>query len=168
MEEGRESEVFEAMRVVVPHLKDVVLLAEPVRSAAGGPSGILVGTDGERERYPLDSHGDGACRVLALAAAGVRALGGFFLVDEVDTGLHYSALGDIWRFITTAAVVNQNQVFATTHSLDCIRGLAQMCERHPELADEVALHKIEPRLEKAVTIHSDEIEIAVEQEIEVR
>ena len=40
------------------------------------------------------------------------------LVHEVENGVHYSVLPDVWRFVFRAARVHNVQVFATTHSWD--------------------------------------------------
>lgn len=106
--------------------------------------------------------------MLALAICLSQTRGGILLVDEIDTGLHYSILGDMWLMLVNAAKQYDTQVFATTHSLDCIRGLAWLCEQHPELADEVSIQKIDASLEESVVLDAEKIQIAVEQDLEVR
>ena len=93
---------------------------------------------------------------------------GVLLIDEVDTGLHYSIMGDMWLLVVEAARQNNIQVFLTTHSLDCVRGLAWLCRNHPELGEEVSLQKIEANLNESVSLNADEIQIAVDQDLEVR
>lgn len=94
--------------------------------------------------------------------------GGVLLIDEVDTGLHYSVLGDVWLLIVEAAKRYNIQVFLTTHSLDCIRALGWLCEEREDLASEVSIQKIERALKKSVAFDGEQIQIAVEQDIEVR
>ena len=43
------------------------------------------------------------------------------LIDEIENGLHYSVLTQVWQAIAKAARQNDVQVFATTHSWECIR-----------------------------------------------
>ena len=102
---------------------------------------------------------------LALACTGGGAP---LLIDEIDTGLHYSIMGDLWEMVVEMARRNNVQVFATTHSLDCVRGLAWLCEHHPDLGDDVSLQTIDPDLEESVASDARGIRIAVEQDIEVR
>ena len=90
------------------------------------------------------------------------------LVDEIDTGLHYSIMGDLWMLITMAARQNDIQVFVTTHSLDCIHGLGWLCEHQPDLATDVSLQKIETNLDESVSLDAAKIKIAVQQEDEMR
>ncbi len=67
-----------------------------------------------------------------------------------------------------AAVKSNVQIFASTHSLDCVRGLAWLCENEIELRNEVSLQKIDVNLDEAVALDADKIVIAAEQGIEVR
>ena len=107
-------------------------------------------------------------RLLALALSLVRTKGGILLIDEIDTGLHYSIMGDLWLFIIQAAQRYGVQVFATTHSWDCVRGLAWLCDNYPDLGAEVSLQKIEPRLAESVAHDAEQILIAADLGIEVR
>ena len=52
-------------------------------------------------------------RMLGLALALANAKGGVLLVDEIDTGLHYSIMGDMWRMVGKLAATLDVQVFAT-------------------------------------------------------
>ena len=60
------------------------------------------------------------------------------------------------------------QVFATTHSQDCIRGLASLVESRADLAEEVSMQKVERSLGRAVRLDAEGIQVAVKQNIEVR
>lgn len=60
------------------------------------------------------------------------------------------------------------QVFATTHSYDCIRGLASFVASNPELAAEVSVHKVARALERAVRFDGAEVERAVNSGVELR
>jgi len=166
--DGRESEVIEAMRILQPTLRNIFFLSGEMAHGHGGRGGILVALEGERRREPLGSYGDGIRRLLVLAISLIRTEGGILLVDEIDTGLHYSIMGDMWLLVTEAAKRANVQIFATTHSFDCVRGLAWLCENHPELRAEVSLQKIDPSLEEAVALDADRIVLAAEQGLEVR
>ncbi|WP_337175630.1 AAA family ATPase [Paludisphaera sp.] len=166
--DGDEGEVVRAMQLLEPDLTSIAFLSGE-RSAASDPrGGVVVGFQGEPQRRPLGSHGEGMRRLLTLAVVLARTKGGVLLIDEVDTGLHYSILGDVWSLIVETAVRNDVQVFLTTHSLDSLRALAWFCGARPDLAGEVTVQKIERRLDEAVAFEASEIQIAIEQDIEVR
>jgi len=166
--EGREDEVVRAMRVLEPRTESVFFLTAERDWYLHGSAGVLLGVKGEQQRHPIGSYGEGMTRLLTLALAMVSAKGGVLLVDEIDTGLHYSVLGDMWRLVVEAARQTNVQVFATTHSYDCLRGLAWVCENHPNLSDEVSVQKIEPSLEKAVALGAEEIVLSIAQGTEMR
>lgn len=166
--EGQEANVIKALRVLEPRLTNIFFLTRSQDYGYGSSGGILVELEGARRRDPLGTYGDGMRRLLALSTSIIEATGGFLLVDEIDTGLHYSIMGDMWRLITRAAIESDVQVFATTHSLDCVRGLAWLCEQHTDLRDKVSLQKIDTRLEEAAAFDGQNLMIAADQDIEVR
>ncbi len=168
VKERKESSVIGAMRILEPELEDIVFPAGDAAYISGGPAGILAGFRGMQRRVPLGSQGEGMRRLLAIALALSHARGGMLLIDEIDTGLHYSIMGDMWRLVVETAQQSDVQVFATTHSLDCVRGLAWLCDNYPALAEVVSVQKIEPTLKESVALDAGELMVAVDQEIEVR
>ena len=107
-------------------------------------------------------------RLLALSLSLVRTDGGFLLIDEIDTGLHVSVMEEMWKLVVSTAQRSNVQVFATTHSYDCIRGLADFVESSPSLASEISVQKIENTLAEAVNLDAEQVRIVVWQDLEVR
>jgi AAA domain, putative AbiEii toxin, Type IV TA system len=68
----------------------------------------------------LKSLGDGMLRILQIALQLVEARGGFLLIDEFENGLHYSVQEKVWSLLFEMATQLDLQIFATTHSWDCI------------------------------------------------
>ena len=165
--EKREGEVIEAMRILDPRLDSISFLSGD-RGFRPGRGGVVVGFEGSQQRVPLGSHGEGMRRLLALSLSLFCAEGGILLVDEIDTGLHYSAMEEMWLLVVKAAERFDVQVFATTHSFDCVRGLAALVESHPEVKDQISVQKIDRNLDEAVAFAADEIENAIDHGIEVR
>lgn len=89
-------------------------------------------------------------------------------MDEIDTGFHHSIMPDMWRLVIETAVRYKIQVFATTHSLDCTRGLAEVCMGDMAAAMQVSAHKIDRRLEHDVPYPGIELVAAVHHEMELR
>ncbi|HFC93533.1 MAG TPA: ATP-binding protein, partial [Leucothrix mucor] len=44
----------------------------------------------------------------------------YLFIDEIDNGIHFSILDTIWKTILTLSKELNVQVFATTHSKECI------------------------------------------------
>ncbi len=150
----KESEVSEALKVLEPSLESIQMLTGMLPHAqVGSRTGAVVGLIGQRGRVPLGSMGDGMRRMLALSTSLVCAKAGSLFVDEIDTGLHYSVMADMWKLVIAKAVSSNVQVFATTHSWDCIEGLSLLCEREPGFVDSVAIHKIDRGLPHSVAFN---------------
>ena len=117
---------------------------------------------------PLKSLGEGASRLFGVALAFASVRDGFLLIDEAENGIHHSVQRDYWRMVLQTARENNLQVFATTHSWDCVRGFAQAA------AENVNVEGVLVRLEKeddglrAVRYSERRLKIAAEQRIEVR
>lgn len=165
---SRESEIVEALRILEPTLKAIFFLPGSARPTGSRASGVLLDFGGGERRVPLGSHGDGMRRLLEISIALVHTSGGFLLIDEVDTGLHWTAMEPAWQMIVETAKRSSTQVFATTHSKDCLIGLDSMIRAHPHLAPDVSVHKIEPTLAEAVHLDAKSIRTAIDQGIEMR
>ncbi|NOT01346.1 MAG: AAA family ATPase [Phycisphaerales bacterium] len=169
LEGRREAQVSQAMRVIEGDLEDIVFPSGDPRSLSRlAVPRILVGLAGSTRRLPMGSMGDGFRHFLSLCLAMSHAEGGCLLVDEIDTGLHYSVLSAMWKLVIETAKANNIQVFATTHSLDCVNGLAMMCRRNPGLVEQVSIHKIDRAINHSVNLTGEAIVDAVEGRIELR
>lgn len=81
---------------------------------------------------PLNSLGDGMLRILQFALHLIPAQNGFLLIDEFENGLHYSVQEKIWTLLFEMAEKLNIQVFATTHSWDCIESFTKVAILHKE------------------------------------
>jgi hypothetical protein len=163
-----EDLVLGALRFVEPDIQRIA--AQAGRSTYGTPSrgGFIVRSHRYEMPVPIGSLGDGIWRMLAMAIAITQSAGGILLVDEIDTGLHYTVLADMWKLIFGAARQLDVQVFATTHSFDCIQSLATVCVTDADASNHVTLQRIEPGKTKAVPYTEPEIQQAAARNIEVR
>ncbi|NLX22946.1 MAG: AAA family ATPase [Phycisphaerae bacterium] len=159
-----EEELTRTLSIIEPGITRLAFLSDSGRSSGG----IVVKVDGIDERLPLGSLGDGIRRLLALSMAVIRSQDGFVLIDEIDTGLHHSVMEKVWEVLIETSVRLNVQFFATTHSQDCVRSLAQLREKSPESFTQVRLHRIEKGQEKTITYTPDEIAAAAREHVEVR
>lgn len=120
--------VKRAMRIIAPEFEDLTFVRSPdTRPALRGSfqrSAKVKLSDVPRP-VPLNSLGDGMLRVLQLALKLFSAKGGFLLIDEFENGLHYSVQEKIWALLFEMAEQLDIQVFATTHSWDCIESFTK-------------------------------------------
>ncbi len=92
---------------------------------------------------PLSIFGDALRRAVLLANTLHNLKGGVLLIDEVETGIHVSALERVFAWLANAARRFDVQVFATTHSLEAVDAIAQ---------------SVTERIEDVVTFHLDQTE----------
>lgn len=150
-----------ALRALEPSLEDVAFTTGGNRVAA------WMKLAGVADKVPLGAAGDGMSRFLALGLHLVASGGSVFLVDDIDTGLHHSAMERLWIFVIEASRRLDRQVFATTHSLDCVQALARVSERSGS-SNVASLHRIERGASNTVRYSADEVAIAAQHHLEVR
>ena len=160
----KEDKVVEALQILEPAVKRISFTSNRTSN-----NGILLQLEGQNEPIPLGSMGDGMRRILAIIASLVNVSGGILLVDEIDTGLHYATLKDMWRLILETAHKQKVQLFATTHSWDCVKAFKQALEEFhtPEFGQLLRLDKVDDHI-KTTSYLAGELNIAIEQGIEVR
>lgn len=74
---------------------------------------------------PISHAGDGALRIATYAATILASENSVVLIDEIENGLHYSLLSELWKTLNKACEITNSQLVATTHSAECIRAAAQ-------------------------------------------
>jgi hypothetical protein len=127
-----------------------------------------VRVSGVVQPIPLARLGDGAIRALGIGLALVNSQNGCLLLDEVENGIHYSVQPNLWRMIFTTAKRLNVQVFATTHSYDCIRGFQQAASENEEVEGQlIRLLEHEGQI-VPTTFDERDLEIATRRNLEAR
>ncbi len=160
----KEDDVEKALRVILPELVDINFTGYPKGARNRVP---VVRVKGINERVPLKSLGEGMNRLLDIALALVKSEKGVLMIDEIESGLHYSVLPDVWKLIFKTAKDLNVQVFATTHSKDCIEAFAQAAYDSPEDGMLVQLMRQGEKI-VAKTIKEEMLVDAINYEVEVR
>jgi predicted ATPase len=117
---------------------------------------------------PLRLMGDGAIQMARILLHSASVRDGILLIDEIDSGLHYSVLEDMWRTVRESARRFNVQVFATTHSWECIEAAqSAFGDANPE---EFLYHRLERAKDhvRVVTADPGQLATAVEQGWEIR
>jgi len=160
-----EDDVLSALQLIAPGVKDLNFVSTPLSGSERIPVVRIADMD---EPLPLYSLGDGMLRTLGIALALVNAKDGLLLIDEFENGLYYAVQPDLWRFIFQVARRLNVQVFATTHSWDCIEAFQKATRADQE--DEGLLIRLESKKgEITATLYDkQELDIAAREQIEVR
>lgn len=165
-----EELIYEALRCIEPQIERLVTVSSEIRrGSSSGRGAFHAKLKNVPNRIPLGVMGDGMWRMLALVLALVKARNGILLIDEIDTGLHHTVLQRMWKLIYEAGAPDKLnvQVFATTHSGDCVKALSSICEDSPT-AHNVSIQRVERDASNSVVIKEDGIIAVAERDIEVR
>lgn len=163
-----ENLVQEALQTIEPKIERIASLSSEKYRRSEAREGFVVLLSGSHQRVPIGSMGDGIWRMLGLALATVGAANGVLFVDEIDTGLHFSTMSDMWKLIWETAKRLNVQVFATTHSSDCWTSLASIASREDTTEDGITIQRIERDKDVGVVFSEREIIVAANRGIEVR
>jgi hypothetical protein len=157
-QQGRDSLVRDLLRLIDEQIEGFELL-----SPTGGQAAIFVRLKGETMLLPIRMMGDGAqrCLDIAVTLAGYEEavlLG----IDEIENGLHHSTLEPIWKWLATVSATQNIQIFATTHSEECVQAA---CRAFSALNDDgLRVIRLDRRAhETAATVYDRNLVAAAER-----
>lgn len=116
--QNKQDEIVKILQILEPRLKRLSVLV-----TGGLP--IINGDIGGNYLIPVSLMGEGMSRLLSIVLSIMNAPGGTVLIDEIENGIHYSVLAKIWESIAEASKIFNTQIFATTHSQECINSAHQ-------------------------------------------
>ncbi len=141
---------------------------------------IVIGADnliycdaGLEQLVPINVMGDGIRRSLSIIVTIANFANGCVLIDEVENGFHFKSIEIIWRAIFEAAKKYNVQIFAVTHSIECVKAFrkAYLFEKNSQKDEQIRLFRLEKNIEngfQAVAFDLEMLEIALEKNWEVR
>lgn len=132
-------EVFNTIRLIDNKIQEIVVTSDSTP--------IIIYSN--ETQIPLRSLGDGAIHLFHIILALVNVKDGMLLIDEFENGLHYSVQPKIWEVIFKLAETLNIQVFATTHSRDCIRAFHEIWSK-PENNDKGCFFRLDHYPEKDI------------------
>ncbi len=163
-----EKLVTDALQTIEPNIERIASVSSKNSRYNGSRSGFVVRLANNNQRIPIGSMGDGIWRMLGLTLAIVNAKNGVLLVDEIDTGFHFSAMSDMWKLIWETAKKLNVQVFATTHNSDCWTSLATIANTENPSEEGITIQRIEKDKPTSIVFTERQVVIAAERGIEVR
>lgn len=158
-----QNKIINILRHIDSRITDLVIVSR------GGNPIIHAELQGVERLLPVSLLGDGVYRLLSYCLAITDAGGGgVTLIDEIENGLHYSVITNIWKEIAILAREYDVQVFATTHSWECIKA-AHKAFANTDKYD-FRLHRLDRvnGIIESETYDQDSLKVALEQGLEVR
>lgn len=163
-----EKEVIAALQLIAPDVEHLNFVNREQHSLERIPKVRVAGCP---EPIALRSMGEGIVRLLGITLGLVNAQNGLLLIDEFDSTLHHLVQVEAWRVIFDLAQRLNVQVFATTHSWDCIDTFEKAAYQNKEV--EGVLFSLRNKKEKpgevvALLFDEEDLEVVAEDRIEVR
>lgn len=156
-----ERRLINLLQVVEPRLQDLKYLKL-------GNQPLIYADVGMEDLIPTTQLGQAFTRLLRLFSEILVAGSEIVLIDEIENGIYYEVMPQVWKGISAIARQEGVQIFATTHSYECIRSAhtAFSSEAHYDLA----LHRLERVGDdiRAVTYDEIALETSFDMNLEVR
>ena len=120
--EKRDDLLIDFLRTINPRVARVSVL--------GDTAYLDIGLS---EMMPLNMFGSGMIRAAMILSECILHEVEVLLIDELEYGLHYSAIAPLLKTLLKLAAELGIQIFATTHSIDTLRGLQQVLTQEESL-----------------------------------
>jgi hypothetical protein len=158
----REMAIVDAVRdEFEPSLESLVVL-----SPSGSP-GLYAGLRYLKEKLPIGYLSAGISRFIAMLSAVLIRGEGVVLIDEIENGISYKIFQPLWKYLLRFAIDNNTQIFASTHSLECVRALLPAMQGHED--DFTLLRAERTNGSSSITLVPGRfLESAIDQGVEVR
>ncbi len=152
--------IVKILRQIEPSLIDLSL----------GTDGIVYCDVGLDRLVPINVMGDGMFRLLSIISAISDTQDGIVLIDEIENGFYYSSQELLWNAIFESAKEFNVQIFATTHSIECVKAFSSSYTQTGKNNDDVRLYRIERKDGdfRVVSYDHDVLEASLDSGWEVR
>lgn len=119
-------------------------------------------------KIPAALMGDGINKLLSIILNIRSCQNGIVLIDEVENGFHYSSVSDIWKIINSLSEKYNCQVFAATHSYECVEKACESFKDSPDSFQYIRMAKSkEGQIIPKIFEHGT-LQAAIENNLEVR
>ena len=162
---GLDAQVVAGLKLMEPKITGIAFVEDRRTRSVRIP---LVKLSSDVEPLPLRSLGDGIVRLFHIAVALVNAKDGMLLIDEFENGLHWSVQSKIWEMVFRLGKELNVQIFASTHSRDCIQGFNSAWDGNE---NDGRFYRINPSKDGAISLTKysmDTLSDALETNVEVR
>ncbi len=124
--DGKIQPVIDALRTEFPFVKTLSLEIN-----SGIPT-VFAEVEESHRKLPVGLISDGVNKLLSLLLGIANNRNGTILIDQIEDGFYFKKMPSTWRVIHSFAKENQAQVFATTHSQECLDALFPVLDANEE------------------------------------
>lgn len=157
----KKRDITELLRRIEPRLVSLDAISPD------GEQRVYAELDGISQSLPLTQMGHGFSRLVHLFSEMLVSDAQVALIDEVENGIHYSALPTLFEGIKAVAKDRDVQSVITTHSWDCLRAACEVFEDTPDMFQVIRLERHDDDV-KTVCIDGERMLRLMAEEREVR
>ena len=113
---GNEARVIKELNKEFPQIEGLEILS---------PSGVqaIWAKLKDNGKLPVSQISAGIRKVLTLILASLSFNNGIILIDELENGIYFERYKSLWRLLFNLAVEQNNQLFVSTHSSECLKSM---------------------------------------------
>jgi predicted ATPase len=126
------SKSFKQRKVIERFMEHFPAVTDLSIEIVGGSPMICVKYGNLPEKVPLNLVSSGMSKLASILFAIAGKQGNVLLVDEIENGLFHKRLPVLWESLLDFCIANESQVFASTHSAECIAAAAKLAEKYPD------------------------------------
>jgi predicted ATPase len=123
---GNELAIVEAFRQHFKNAEDLTL------EIAGGVPMVFVALKNQRRKVPINLVSAGMNRLVSMLVAIPTLKNGIMIIDEVENGFYYQRFPLLWTMLNEFSKEYAVQIFASTHSLECLTAAAAEAKNSEE------------------------------------
>lgn len=109
-----------------PHITDISV------EFLSGNVGLFAKVRDLPEKIPLNLASGGMSKLAMILLSMSSSENGVILLDEIESGFYYKNLRNVWEAILEFSRQYNCQVFASTHSAECLDAVAELAEADPK------------------------------------
>lgn len=158
---GEKEKIISHLKLIEPTITDITTISSQGQ--------ILLYVKVHNQMLPIRLAGDGLNRLLYFLLVLLVNQNCILLIDEIDSGFHYSMLQQFWNLISVTAKQNNCQIIATTHSYECIESALNGISE-ADMDDDFCLYRVEhtKKGNRALRYDAELARFAVDSNVEMR
>ena len=157
----KKRDLIEMLQQIEPRLESLDAVSPD------GEQRIYAELTGIDQALPLPVLGHGFAHLLYLFSTLLSTDAKLALIDEVENGIHYSALDTLLQGIKNVAYDRDVQTIMTTHSMDCIKAASKVFEDSPDDFQVIRLVRTADNIEADI-IPADYVQAVLDYDGELR
>lgn len=153
-----------SIRIFIPQIERIIVNTK---------LGQILIEEIDKEAIPLHQYGEGSIKLFRILLQIAVQSGKKILIDEIDSGIHYSNFTAFWKNIIQFCDNYDVQIFATTHNFECINYFKEILkeseyERYKDDSRIITLRQLPNNHVKAYTRIYEEFEYEMDNNFEIR